>query len=252
MRSLILTLFVFLSACTGAQHALPADGPTTAEDLLARALARPLPQTLQGMARLEAYVKKEARKADLLLVVQLPASVQFQALAPTLDLMALLSTDGQRFVSFERGAQACFTGQACPQNMARLVPIAMPPAQLAQALLGRPPILQGKDKTLQWDRERNLYRVDIGPPAGLHQQVFVTPNSFRFAGTVLYQGAERIGSIQYDGVAAGGVPEKLQFKAKDTDVSLQMRDIVADKPVQPEVFAVQCPQGAKVIELPCD
>lgn len=252
MRSLMLAIVVLLCACAGAQHALPADGPTTAEDLLARALARPLPQTLQGMARLEAYVKKDARKVDLLLVVQQPASVQFQALAPTLDLVALLSTDGQRFVSFERGAATCYTGMACPQNLARLVPIALPPAQLAQVLLGRPPILEGKDKTLHWDNKRNLYRVEIGPQAGLHQQVFVMPNSFRFAGTVLYQGAERVGSVQYDGISAGGVPEKLQFKAKDTDVSLQMRDVQADQPVQPEVFAVQCPQGAKVVELPCD
>jgi hypothetical protein len=254
MRRLIACAFLVLAtvACTGAQHALPADGPTRPEEVLQRALARPLPQTLQGMARLDAYVGKQARKVDLLLVVQLPASVQFQALAPTLDLMALLSTDGKTFVSFERGAAACYTGPACPQNLGRLVPIELPPEQLAQMLLGRPPLLESPEKTLHWDQDRGLYRVDIGPAAGAHQQVFVTPAEFRFVGTVLYKGEERVGSVQYDGTSAGGVPKLLKFKAKNTDVSVEMRDVLADKSVQPEVFAVQCPQGTKVVTLPCD
>lgn len=251
-RLLLVLLASCLAACTGAQHALPADGPTRPEDVLQRALARPLPQTLQGMARLEAYVQKQARKVDLLLVVQLPGSVQFQALAPTLDLVALLSTDGKTFVSFERGAAACYTGMACPQNLGRLVPIALPPEQLAQMLLGRPPLLESPETSLQWDERRGLYRVDIGPASGAHQQVFVTPAEFRFVGTVMFQGGERVGSVQYEGQSAGGAPKLLKFKAKDTDVSVEMRDVQADKPVQPEVFAVQCPQGAKVVTLPCE
>ena len=57
--------------------------------------------------------------------------MQFQALAPTLDLLALMSTDGTRFVGFQRGGTKCFTGPACPRNLARLVPIALPAPQLA-------------------------------------------------------------------------------------------------------------------------
>ena len=91
-----------LAACTGARHQLPADGPTQAVDVLARALARPLPQTLQGLTRVEQFAP-EVLKGQVLVVVQRPASVQFQALAPTLDLLAMMSTDGQRFVSFQIG-----------------------------------------------------------------------------------------------------------------------------------------------------
>jgi hypothetical protein len=255
---LVVVLGLIVASCAGGQRALPSGGPTTAQAVLDLAMARPVPQTLQGMGRLEAYVKKDARKATLLLVVQQPASIQFQALAPTLDLMALLSTDGQRFLSFERGGGQCLTGPACPRNMARLVPIALPPAELAQMLLGRPPILQSGEKTLHWDEERALYRIDIGPADGTHQQVFVRPadpakkEGVRFAGTVMYRGKERIGSVQYDGSSAGGVPAKLHFKAPDVDVSLELRDVVADQPVQETVFQVQCPEGMKIVELSCE
>lgn len=254
-RHLLLAIALLLSAaCAAAGTTLPHDGPQTAADVLARALARPLPQTLQGMARADSYQQGQARKADLLLALKRPASLQMQALAPTLDLLAVLSTDGKRFVSFERGGSQCHVGDACPQNLARLVPIALPPEQLVQALLGQPPLLQGDPQRLQWDGERSLYRIDIGPADGLHQEVFVAPRTFRFVGTVLYRGAARVASVAYDGeVGVGGPPRTLRFKsqAQDLDVTLEMRKIELDKPVGDEVFAVTCPEGSQIVELPC-
>jgi len=240
--------------CSGAGTTLPEDGPTTAEEVLSRALARPLPETLQGMARVDSYQAGQARKADLLLALRRPAALQMQALAPTLDLLAVLSTDGKRFISFERGGSQCHVGDACSSNLARLVPIALPPEQWVQALLGQPPLLQDNPQRLQWDGERDLYRVDIGSPAGLHQEVFIAPRTFRFVGMVLYRGSARVASLAYDGeVADGGPPRTLRFKspAKDLDVTLEMRKIELGKPVGDDVFAVTCPEGSQIIELPC-
>ncbi len=242
-------------ACSAAGTTLPQDGPTTAQEVLSRALARPLPETLQGMARVDSYQAGQARKADLLLALKRPASLQMQALAPTLDLLAVLSTDGKRFISFERGGSQCHVGDACPHNLARLVPIALPPEQWVQALLGRPPLLEDSSLRLHWDVERGLYRIEIGPASGVHQDVFVAPRTFRFVGTVLYRGAARVASLAYDGeVEAGGPPRTLRFKsqAQDLDVTLEMRKIELGKPIGDEVFAVTCPEGSQIVELPCE
>ena len=245
---------LLLGACAAAQTALPADGPTTATEVLARALARPLPATVQGMARLDSYQAGQARKVDLLLALRRPGAVQMQALAPTLDLLAVLSTDGKRFVAFERGGSECHVGDACPQNLGRLVPIALPPDELVAVFLGRPPLLAATPQHLGWDAERSLYRIDLGSEAGLHQQVFIAPRTFRFVGTVLYRGAARLASVAYDGeVGAGGPPRTLRYKsqAEDLDLTLELRKVDLDVPIGDDVFAVTCPQGSRIVELPC-
>ena len=48
-------LLVLLTACAGARTSLPAAGPQRAADVLARALARPLPKTMQGLTRVEQF-----------------------------------------------------------------------------------------------------------------------------------------------------------------------------------------------------
>lgn len=244
---------LLLAACAGAptkQTTLPADGPQRAADVLAQALARALPQTLQGLTRVEQFAP-EVLKGQVLLVVQRPASVQFQALAPTLDLLALMSTDGERFISFQRGGSQCLTGAACPRNLSRLVPIALPPAQLAEALLGRPPLLADAAPTLAWDAERQLYRVGLRS-GDQREEVYVRPGSFAFAGAVLYRGDERVASLAYGAPDVRGLPASLHYKGRGQDVSIALREVTVDAPVQPEVWAVRCPDGAQVVELSCE
>ena len=189
-------------ACSGARTALPADGPQQADEVLRRALARPLPKTLQGLTRMEAFVDGEARKAQVLARVAMPDRAQLQALTPSLDLVALFATDGQRFVTYERGADVCRGGRACAQNMGRLVPIALPPSELVPLLLGRPPVLIGEDAdggpgaTLGWDPKRAAYRIRIVQAStGLRQDVWVQKGSWRILATVLYRDGARVASV---------------------------------------------------------
>jgi hypothetical protein len=249
MRLSLLTLLCWLTACSAPQVPLPATGPQTAEEVLTRALARPLPKTAQGMARLEAYLKNERRAVDLIVIVAMPDSVQMEAVSPTLDMLAVMATNGKRFVSFERGGEQCLVGEACPANMARLVPIALSPQQLAPALLGRPPVLDMAEKRLGWDPQRELYVVTLGVDAAQHQQVFISPKDFRIVGTVLYDKAERVASIEY--VGGDRVPDTLRYKAKEVDVTVSLRKIDLDLPTDAEAFAPECPDGMLRQEMPC-
>lgn len=263
LRCIFGMLLSCVAACTGPQTAgIPPDGPQTAEAVLAKALTRPLPTSVQGLGRLDSYVKGAARKADLLVVVRSPDALQLQVLSPTSDLLAVMSTDGKRFVTFERGGAECHVGNACARNLARMIPIAHhfsgptpAPEQLVQALLGRPPLLDHPRKGLAWDDERGVYRIDIGDPTAAHQEVFVHPGSFRFYGTVLYQGTRKLASVAYDGeVGSNGPPRTLRLRQpeQDLDVTVSLRDVEVGAAVDPTVFDVACPDGTKVIELPCE
>lgn len=247
---------VGLLACSGTQK-LPANGPKTAADVLGRALKRPLVSSLQGMSRLESYVDGDAKKADVLLRIARPNKAQFQALTPTLDMIAVLSTDGDRFASFERGADRCYTGKACAENIARLVPIALPPGEMVDAMLGRPPLLQTHKKALAWDGDKGAYVVTLGPTLDGHtQKVWIRPGDFRFVAAIVYRQKKRIVSIAYGGhdkVCKGCPPQLMRMKvaATKTDMSLSLREVEVNEEIEADAFAPTCPAGTVPVELPC-
>lgn len=249
-------LALALAACSSAQGGMPAGGPNQAADLIA-ALKPPQVQTLQGTARLDAFIAGERRAVTLLVLAKRPGSLQFQALAPTLDMLALLSTDGQRFTSFERGGEQCLTGQACPRNLARILPLPLPAGQLVAALLGDVPLLDAPadQQRLAWDAERQLYRLELGPKSALHQHYYVEPKTLRPAGAVWYQGEQRLSSLQYEGeLLAGGLRKRLKVKSvkPEVEMTVELREVQFDAPLGDEAFAVTCPEGMRPIELACE
>jgi len=252
-----MAALIFCVSCAGAQAGRPPDGPKTVHELLQLAAARPLPKTLQGMSRLDSYVDGQARKVDVLLRFQRPDKAQFQALSPTLDLLAVLSTDGKNFVSYERGGKRCFRGEACARNLARLVPIELPPDQLVPAVMGRPPLLPSNKRSLHWDGAKKAWRIRIGGDSDREQQdVWIKHGSYRFIGSVVRRDGKRVASIAYGGLATG--PSKmpprrmrLQLPARKVDMSLELRDVTIDEDIEAEAFAIPCPAGTLVVTLPC-
>lgn len=251
-----LCLLVSTLACSAPQT-LPPKGPQTAAAVLAKALAVPLVSTLQGMSRLDSYVDGQARKADVLLRVERPGKAQFQALTPTLDMLAVLTTDGSTFSSFERGASRCYAGEACPANIARIVPIALPPSEMVAAVLGRPPLIASDKRKLEWDGERGAYRVTLGPTLDGHrQQLWIRPGDFRFLASIVYRDGKRVASIAYSGhdkIKKGGPPQLMRMKVAShkTDMSLQLRDVEVDEVIEADAFSVECPAGTVRVHLPC-
>lgn len=253
---LALVAAAALTACSGAAAHMPAKGPQSPADLLA-ALRPPKVDTLQGTARLEAFLGGERRSVTLLVLAKRPQALQFQALAPTLDMLALLSTDGLRFLSYERGGDQCLTGAACPHNLARILPLPLPAPDLVSAMLGdvRPLDVPVDQRALAWDAERQLYRLELGSKEGLQQHFFVDPLTFAPAGAVWYQGGQRLTSLQYDGdQVAGGLRKWLKVKAVKpaVEMTIELREIQVNAPLGDEAFAATCPDGMRQLELSCD
>ncbi len=255
MRSWLLMAALAVAACSGPQlGAPPPELPTP--DALVASIVRPVVQTLQGTARLEAYADGQRRSATMLVVASRPTSLQLQALTPTLDLVALTNCDGDRFLTFERGGDACYVGKACPRNLARVLPLPLPVEGLVAALLGDLPLLPAppEHRKVAWDEEKSLYRLDLGAPTALHQQVYVDPKTRSVAGAVWHFAAERLASLQYDGGSTAGLPRTLRVKTTRPviDLTLELRDVTADGKVDASVFAVTCPDGMRTVDLPCD
>lgn len=234
----------------------PRSGPQTAPEILAAALARPLPRTLSGTARMEAYVDGKARKADLLVIIERPDRAHLQAMTPTMEMVAVMATDGQRFSSFERGGDTCSVGRACARNMGRLVPLAMPPADLVAAMLGRPPILEQASQKVSWDGERRAWKIGLAR-APWRQELWIQPPAMHILASIMYRGSERVASVAYGGhgeLGGNGPPRKLRMKAAGdkVDVSIELREVDLDEDVDADAFQVPCPRGMAQVELACD
>lgn len=247
---------VLLGCCGGGQVIEPSNGPRSAAELIAT-VVRPQTTTLQGTGRLVAYTDGERRSATVLVVAARPKSMQIQALTPTLDLIAVVSSDGERFLSYERGSDKCWVGKACPRNLARILPLPLPADGLVAALLGDLPLLPApvEQQQLSWDGEKSLYRLQLGAVTALHQQVFVQPKDWRIVGAVWFFGDQRLASLQYDGeLAPLGPPRIISVKTvtPKADLTLELREVQLNAPVDPTVFAVACPEGTVQAELPCE
>lgn len=234
----------------------PKTGPQTADDVLQAALSRKLPRSLSGTARMEAYVQGKARKADLLVMIETPDKAHLQALTPTMEMIAVIATDGQRFSSFERGGETCSVGRACARNMARLVPIAMPPADLVAAMLGRPPILEQAQRVLRWDGDRGAWKLVLTRPPW-KQELWVKPPRMEILASVMYRDGKRFASVAYGEhgqLGPSGPPKKLRMRAQgdEVDVSIELREVDLDEELEADAFAVPCPAGMLVRELPCE
>jgi hypothetical protein len=254
--ALALALGLAFAFGCGGGVAKPKTGPQLGPDILAAARARPMPSTLSGTARMEAYVDGVARKAGLLLMVQRPDKAQIQAMTPTMEMIAVLATDGQRFTSFERGGEACRVGRACAANMARLVPLELPPDQLVAALLGRPPILEEVAPTARWDGERGAWKLVL-ERAPWRQELWVQPPQMWILASVMYRDGARVASVAYGEhgkLGAKGPPRRMRMRwaGDKVDVSLELRDVDLDEPIEADAFDVPCPRGMSVVELPCE
>lgn len=248
-------LLVSSAGCSGGA-ARPESGPTTGPDVLAAARARPLPRTLSGTARMEAYVDGTARKADLLLIIATPDKAQIQAMTPTMEMIAVMATDGQRFSSFERGGQVCRVGRACAANMARLVPLGLPPNELVAAILGLPPILEDAEPEASWDAERGAWKLGLAKPPW-RQELWVKPPQMVILASILYRDGKRTASIAYGThgtLGSDGPPRKMRMRWADdkVDVSIELRDVDLNEVIESDAFTVPCPRGMAQLELPCE
>ncbi len=113
----------------------------------------------QAKARVDARGKKG--NVQLFVAAAAPASVHLEVLDFFGKPSGILISDGQRFVMFASDAGVWQRGAATAENVARVLPVSLPPEQLVAMLLGRAPRLADPAPTLAVDAEENLFRVTL-------------------------------------------------------------------------------------------
>jgi Domain of unknown function (DUF4292) len=203
---------------------------------------------LQSQAKVR--VEGGTRKGNLtaFVAVAAPASVHLEVLDFFGRPSAILVSDGQRFVLFQAETGVWLRGPATPDNLARILPVALPPEQLVAMLLGRAPRLQDDRPELQIDAEANAFRVQLR--AGEQsQQLWVDPGLRRVVRSQLSgPGGYGVTFEDFTEVRQVPFPRKLSFSGPAT-VVLEYTDPRLGEVPPESLFRAEPPTGARVEEV---
>jgi len=259
LRRLLVGLLVpALLPSAGCPHVYdpPEDVLTDPGEVVALVAGRGGPKTAAIEARATQYSARGVIKGKLTILLSRPDKVYFAGLSPTDDVVSVLATDGQSFTTFERGAEACYTGRACPENVGRLVPIALRPDQLLGVLVGAPPLIAHGVEKAEWDPKVGAYRLELEGEGGLVQRLWVSHGTGDVRRAQLLERGEVTVDLTYDDWSREGayrLPHQIDVKMKRDDVDLRLiyRDLDLDLDLDDAAYVVECPSGTEVRVLHC-
>ncbi|MCA9522258.1 MAG: DUF4292 domain-containing protein [Myxococcales bacterium] len=258
-------LLIFLCAaalspgcrCTDRLHPVPKN-PISDPKLLLDALVRPPSvRNLTAFPRVEYYSKRDVRKGTVAMVLEPPDRLRFEALSPSGNMLALLTSDGARITLYQRGAKRCYRGPACARNIARLLPIAIEPRQLVRLLMGRAPVIRHTDRRMRFDRRAGWYQLTlIDTAAGRHQEIWLAPGTLRPMRSKLYEGKTlrlQLDWRSYRNLAGHPFPHRIDAKMPrgKVDLSIKFRELTPNRSLKMRFFRFDCPAGVTETPMTC-
>ncbi len=185
------------------------------------------------------------------------AKLRFEVLSPTDDTLAVLASDGKRFMSHQRGQNRCEVGDACAANVSRFLPVVLSGADLVRLMTGTAPRMAFESSALVWDECEGTYRLTLLRNADKMQtELWVAPKDyFVVRMRVIRDGKERLLVENEDFRAVNGVviPHSIQVKVADTntDLLISLREAWLNQLQEGPHFLTTCPAGSQPQEVPC-
>jgi hypothetical protein len=251
----LVALLTALAGCGGALQAVPANPVTDPGVLLARMQARrDTLRTLSATTRMEQYSDRGVVKGRVTLLVDAAGRLRADAWSPSDDLLAAMTASPEGFTYFERGADACITGQPCRSNLARLLPLGLDLADATAALFGIPPLRPAAGPwTMEFDRSAGAYRLESPTTSGAVQRVWIREDGVPVRGEVLRDGAREY-RMEAQDLGDDGLPRTIRVTvARDrTDLTIKFRSLDLDPAIDPGDWAVECPRGLPLRTLDCE
>jgi hypothetical protein len=250
-RRAALAVGLLLAGCAPRLRPPPAGLPLDPAALLAAARAsQARVASVQGLARVEYQGPGEAGGMDQFLAAEPPGRLRVETQDFFGNVVSVLAVDGGALALYDARERVYYRGRATPANVARLIQVELPPADLVALLCGSAAILEGEpvdarpvDGALRLTLRRGdaLQRLDVGAGAA-----------------VLRSLVSRAGVVELEAVLEGhrlrsGVPMParvtLRAPAAQVSLSLRWKDQAVNAPLDPALFRLEPPAGARVVDL---
>lgn len=229
------------------------DGPAKdGEELLKRIdFAEAQVFSVKGDAKLIVESPQGKGSVSLFVAVLHPAQLHIEQLDFFGRPEGILVTDGERFGLYDAKAHKYFRGPASVQNMARFVPIALPPRELAALLMGRVPRVPPESSQLSIDEAARSYGLTLKRGA-VTQRLAVSTGTHRVTrsrieGLTTYA----IDTDELTAFGAATLPKQITLDAPsaNTRVELRYKDITVNETPEVTLFELEPPEGVPVVEV---
>ncbi len=232
------------------------DGPALdAADLLKRiAVSESQVFSVKGDARLLVDSPQGKGSVSLFVAVLHPAFIHIEQVDFFGRPQGVMVTDGERFGLYDAQQGKYFRGPASVANLARFLPIALPPKELAALLLGRVPRVPGEASDFSIDEPTRSYRLALTRGA-ITQRLLVSTGTHRvtqsrISGTDTYA----IDADEVTSFGAAELPKHLVLDAltAKTKVELFYKDITVNETPEVTLFEIEPPENVPVVEVQAD
>jgi hypothetical protein len=211
--------------------------------------------SVQGRARVGVDSPGGSGGVEQVLVAERPGRLRLETHDFFGNVVALLAVEAGRLALYDARAGIFQRGAATPANLARLVTVPVTPEALVTLLCGSAPLLDGAAVAAEPGdgvvhltlREGDLVqRLEIGPGAAVHASRVRR----------LTTAGERPSGLDADFSdhrtrAGQRLPTDLSARAVEAGVALSLhwRELEVNQPVDPSLFQLSPPAGARVVDL---
>jgi outer membrane lipoprotein-sorting protein len=188
-------------------------------------------------------------------VAERSGRLRFETLSPFEQPLSTLVSDGKQFALYDLAKKRYYHGPATPQNISRLLPIRMRGQDIAQLLMGEPPLIAPAPSGFAVDRCKSAYELTYLLPASKAQQTVsfdaerLVPVRTRL--TVDGKLAWEITFEDHREVSGARIPHKIRYVAPADQVDLLVlyTDVTLNETFEPDLFVIPPPRGVEIIPL---
>lgn len=208
-------------------------------------------EQVKGSARVSVQAKEGSGETGAFIAARAPAEVHLELLDFFGSPSQLFVSDGHAFGLYQKDKGTYFTGAATAATISRLWPVHLSSGDLVAILLGRTPRLAVAPASVEPDVEADAWRVTL-VQGDRRQTLWIHPVSRRVMRSVL----EGPGGYElvFDQVKTSeGMPFARKVTFKDGSATVVLRwspeDVELDPKLDPALFRVAAPPGARVVEV---
>ncbi len=210
-------------------------------------------RTVRGEVRVRIESSELSGTVPALVAAQKPDRLLVQTLDFFGNTVAVLAAADGALSLYDARARVLYRGPATPENLARLVPVPLSPAELAAILCGSAPLLDGEAVSAEAGRGH----VTLGIAAGARTQTLrvgsgaaVLRSALRVDGAAA-KGTYNLAFDGFDRFEGVRFPAEVSLSAEGPRVRMRLGwvDVEPNAALDPGIFSPPVPRGARIVDL---
>ena len=208
-------------------------------------------QQVKGSARVSAHSENGGGEFSAFIAARAPGEVHLEFLNFFGAPEQVLTSDGHSFGLYQKAKGTFLHGPATQAAISQILPVDLSAEELVAILLGKTPRLQVPPSSIEPDQDATAYRITL-VQGERRQTLWVHPTSKRVLKSVL-EGPGGYTLLFEQPRDTDGVPfaRKVSFVSATSTVVLRWspEDVALEGTLEPSLFAVSPPPGARTVEV---